>query len=65
MRLPIHALDPTGGTPGQVPTISADGSRVEWVEGGGGGGAEVLMVDGATPPEQLTTEAGDDWLYEG
>lgn len=30
-----------------------------------GGTHEVLMVDGTTPPEPMTTEDETDWLYSG
>lgn len=37
-RLPIHALDPGGGSPGEVATISPDGTFIEFAAASGGGG---------------------------
>jgi hypothetical protein len=46
-----------GGFPGAASQITADDVRDV------GGHWEVLMADGVTPPEPLTNEAEDDWLY--
>lgn len=40
--------------------------QIEISATGGGSAGEVLMADGVSnPPEPLTNEDGDDWLYEG
>lgn len=46
-RNKVHALDPTDGTPGQVPTINPAGTAVEWDTPAGGGGSLAVEDEGA------------------
>lgn len=75
-----QVLDWIGSTRGSILYRGASGwailapGTVDYVLTSNGAGAdpsyqlgsrEVLMADGVTPPDPLTTEAEDDWLYEG
>lgn len=56
---------PAGTPDGHVPVVDAGELVYAAPSGGSGTGGELLTVDGTTPPENLTTESEDDWLYEG
>lgn len=58
--VPIAQL--ASGTPDGTKYVRDDGTLAT-PAGGGGGRWEVMMVDGITPPEPMTTEDGTDWLY--
>lgn len=48
-RIPIRAIDPSEGAPGQVPVVSTDGLIVEWSDAAGGGGAPSASAVTVTP----------------
>lgn len=48
----VAALDASGGTPGQVPTINGGGTAVAWATPSAGGGASAVVSDDMS---------GDDW----
>jgi hypothetical protein len=56
--------DLTGRDVADAHPIEAITGLADALEAASGAG-EVLMADGITPPEPLTTETEDDWLYEG
>lgn len=53
-RIAVDEISPYGGTAGQVPTISADGSRLEYdtPTGGGGGSGSLKTMQTATSGAQ-------------
>jgi hypothetical protein len=67
-RLGINQLDPTGGTPGQMPTINPAGTAVEYADSAGiqsivpGAGIAVDSTDPANPVVSATGGVGSGEL---